>query len=163
MRHEGAIVEDVTLPAAFDDFNTLQSLVLRFEAYRTFAYERTMPGAWFAPTSLAEFEAGSRITRQAYRDAQENIRTCRSMIAPLFQQVDLLLAPSAPGEAPAGLASTGDAVFNQIWTGLLTPCLNLPGLVGPNGLPVGVQTIGARNDDFRLLGWSAWLEQRLTG
>jgi amidase len=163
LRQEGVIVEDVTLPAAFDDFNTLQSLVLRFEAYRTFAYERKKPGAQFGPTSLAEFEAGSRITRPVYLDAKEKIRACRGMIADVFQKVDLLLAPSAHGEAPAGLASTGDATFNQIWTGLLTPCLNLPGSVGPNGLPVGVQTIGARNDDFRLLGWSAWLEQRLTG
>jgi Asp-tRNA(Asn)/Glu-tRNA(Gln) amidotransferase A subunit family amidase len=115
----------------------------------------------FGPTSLEEFEAGSQITRRSYLDAKQKIRACRGMIAGLFEQVDLLLAPSAPGEAPAGLASTGDAVFNQIWTGLLTPCLNLPGLTGPNGLPVGVQTIGARNDDVRLLGWSAWIEPLL--
>ena len=41
------------------------------------------------------------------------------------------------------------------------PCLNLPAGTGPNGLPVGVQTVGARNDDARLLAWSAWIEARL--
>jgi Asp-tRNA(Asn)/Glu-tRNA(Gln) amidotransferase A subunit family amidase len=161
LRQEGVIVEEIALPAAFDGFNALQSTVLRFEAYRTFAWERTMHPEKFGPTSLEEFEAGSQITRRSYLDAKQKIRACRGMIAGLFEQVDLLLAPSAPGEAPAGLASTGDAVFNQIWTGLLTPCLNLPGLTGPNGLPVGVQTIGARNDDVRLLGWSAWIEPLL--
>jgi Asp-tRNA(Asn)/Glu-tRNA(Gln) amidotransferase A subunit family amidase len=160
LRQEGVIVEEIALPAAFDGFNALQSTVLRFEAYRTFAYERLLPGARFGPTSLEEFEAGGRITRRAYLDAKEKIRVCRGMITALFEQVDLLLGPSAPGEAP-GLESTGYAVFNQIWTGLLTPCLNLPGLTGPNGLPVGVQTIGARNDDIRLLGWSAWIEPLL--
>jgi amidase len=160
---DGVLVAEGPLPAAFDAITALQSLELRFEAYRTFADERTGPGAQFGPTSLKEFAAGSRITRPTYVDAKDKIRACRGMIADVFQKVDLLLAPSAHGEAPAGLASTGEATFNQIWTGLLTPCLNLPGSVGPNGLPVGVQTIGARNDDFRLLGWSAWLEQRLTG
>jgi Asp-tRNA(Asn)/Glu-tRNA(Gln) amidotransferase A subunit family amidase len=81
----------------------------------------------------------------------------------VFERVDLLIAPAAPGEAPFSLASTGDAMFSQIWTGLLTPCLSLPGFTGPNGLPVGVQTIGARDDDFRLLCHSAWLAPRLAG
>jgi Asp-tRNA(Asn)/Glu-tRNA(Gln) amidotransferase A subunit family amidase len=76
----------------------------------------------------------------------------------VFEAADLLLAPSAPGEAPRGLDSTGEATFNRLWTGLLVPCLNLPAGTGPMGLPVGVQTVGARNDDFRLLGWSRWIE-----
>jgi Asp-tRNA(Asn)/Glu-tRNA(Gln) amidotransferase A subunit family amidase len=156
-------VAQITLPAAFDDFNAWQSVVLRFEAFRTFAYERTAHEDKLAASTLAELAAGCRIARRDYLAAKAGIRECRRLIADVFEEVDLLLAPSAPGEAPLGLESTGEATFNRLWTGLLTPCLNLPGLSGPNGLPVGVQTVGARDDDFRLLRWSCWIEQRLAG
>ncbi len=157
----GVRVEEVELPAAFADFNELQSIVLRFEAFRTFAYERTVHADRLAPSTVAELEAGSRIPRREYLAAKGRIAECRRLLADLFEAADLLLAPSAPGEAPRGLDSTGEATFNRLWTGLLVPCLNLPAGSGPNGLPVGVQTVGARNDDFRLLGWSRWIEARL--
>jgi Asp-tRNA(Asn)/Glu-tRNA(Gln) amidotransferase A subunit family amidase len=138
-------------------------MVLRFEAFRTFAYERNAHEDQLAPGTRAELEAGSRIARCDYLEAKAGIRACRGLIDDVFRNHDLLLAPSAPGEAPRGLASTGEATFNRLWTGLLTPCLSLPGLTGPNGLPVGVQTIGARGDDHRLLCWSAWIARRLLG
>jgi Asp-tRNA(Asn)/Glu-tRNA(Gln) amidotransferase A subunit family amidase len=161
LRRAGVSIADTVLPAAFDDFNEWQSIVLRFEAFRTFTYERTAHEDKLATSTLAELEAGSRIRRPAYLDAEAGIRECRRLVGGLFEEFDLLLAPSAPGEAPLGLESTGEATFNRLWTGLLTPCLNLPGLTGPNRLPVGVQTVGARDDDFRLLCWSCWIEQRL--
>jgi amidase len=157
----GVGIEELTLPNAFDGFNELQSMVLRFEAFRSFAYERTVHEDLLAPGTLAELEAGSRIARRDYLDAKARIRACREMIAGVFEKLDLLLAPSAPGEAPRGLDSTGEATFNRLWTGLLTPCLSLPGFTGPHGLPVGVQTVGARGDDHRLLRWSAWIAPRL--
>jgi len=161
LRRQGVRVADTVLPSAFDDFNEWHSIVLRFEAFRTFAYERTAHHDKLAASTLAELDAGSRIARRDYLDAKDGIRECRRLAAGLFEELDLLLAPSAPGEAPLGLESTGEATFNRLWTGLLTPCLNLPGLSGPQGLPVGVQTVGARDDDLRLLRWSGWIERRL--
>lgn len=74
-----------------------------------------------------------------------------------------MLGASASGEAPLGLGSTGDATFNRLWTGLLAPCVNIPAGTGPHGLPLGVQVIGARHQDFRLLGHARSIEQRLAG
>jgi Asp-tRNA(Asn)/Glu-tRNA(Gln) amidotransferase A subunit family amidase len=68
-----------------------------------------------------------------------------------MQNIDLLLTPSAPGEAPAGLASTGDTSFNILPTWTYTPCVTLPIFSGPTGLPVGIQLIGHRNQDHRML------------
>ena len=48
---------------------------------------------------------------------------------------DVLLTPSAPGEAPAGLGWTGDPIFNAAWTALHVPCITVPAGVGPAGLP----------------------------
>ena len=157
----GVRVEELELPAAFADLNRHHSIVLRFEAFRALAYERAVHAERLAPDTLQELEAGSRIPRRDYLAAKTWIAECRRSVAQVFEAADLLLAPSAPGEAPRGLESTGDASFNRLWTGLLVPCLNLPASAGPNGLPVGVQTVGARNDDARLLAWSAWIEAAL--
>ncbi len=74
---------------------------------------------------------------------------------------DVLLTPSAPGEAPRGLDHTGDPVFNGLWTLLYVPCLTLPGFSGPNGLPVGVQLIARRHHDHALLEAGAWVDRHL--
>ncbi len=65
-----------------------------------------------------------------------------------------MLAPSAPGEAPLG-GHPGDAVFNRMWTLLHVPCVNLPGLSGPNGMPVGVTLTAPRFTDRQLLATAA--------
>ena len=74
----------------------------------------------------------------------------------------MLLVPSAPGEAPEGLEATGDPMFNRLWTLLHTPAVTLPGLTGPQGLPVGVQMIGPLGADERLLRIAAWMQAHLT-
>ncbi len=59
------------------------------------------------------------------------------------------------------LASTGSAVFNALWTQFAMPCLTLPAGHGPDGLPVGIQLVGRRHDDARLLEIGLWVERRL--
>jgi Asp-tRNA(Asn)/Glu-tRNA(Gln) amidotransferase A subunit family amidase len=75
--------------------------------------------------------------------------------------LDVLLTPSAPGEAPAGLSATGDPVFNRVWTFLGLPCVALPCGTGPQGLPLAVQVVGRRGDDSRVLAAAAWMERVL--
>jgi Asp-tRNA(Asn)/Glu-tRNA(Gln) amidotransferase A subunit family amidase len=73
----------------------------------------------------------------------------------LFQDYDALLTLAAPGEAPVGLSSTGYAVFSAIWTLMGVPAVTLPMLEGENGMPIGVQVIGARGADAKLLADAA--------
>jgi Asp-tRNA(Asn)/Glu-tRNA(Gln) amidotransferase A subunit family amidase len=75
--------------------------------------------------------------------------------------IDAVLTPSAPGEAPRGLRSTGTAIFNFIWTHLHMPAVTLPHFTGPNGLPVGVQLVGRRYEDDRHLAVAAWADRVL--
>jgi Asp-tRNA(Asn)/Glu-tRNA(Gln) amidotransferase A subunit family amidase len=44
-----------------------------------------------------------------------------------------------------------------LWTFLGMPALSLPLLQGDNGLPLGVQLVGRRGDDARLLRTARWL------
>ena len=86
---------------------------------------------------------------------------CRRQLPDVFGDVDILLAPCTNGEAPRGLGDTGDPGFQAIWTILYTPSLSLPTHRGPNGLPVGIQLVGRRHDDRRLLACAHWVWQQL--
>jgi Asp-tRNA(Asn)/Glu-tRNA(Gln) amidotransferase A subunit family amidase len=74
-----------------------------------------------------------------------------------MEGLDVLVTPSAPGEAPAGLDWTGDPAFNFIWTSLHVPCVTVPVGVGPNGLPLGIQVVGRRGEDRAVLAWAQWV------
>jgi len=115
------------LPAEFERFLDAQSDVLRFEAARVFAFERTARHDLLSPASRDELAAGAAIPRHRYLDAQAVIARCRTLFASAIAPYDLLLSASAAGEAPADLSNTGEAMFNRWCSGLRVPCLNLPG------------------------------------
>jgi Asp-tRNA(Asn)/Glu-tRNA(Gln) amidotransferase A subunit family amidase len=74
---------------------------------------------------------------------------------------DFLITPSAPGEAPATLETTGSSVFNRVWTLLGVPCVTLPFGTGPHKVPLGVQLVGPFDGDSALLAWAHWAERAL--
>jgi Asp-tRNA(Asn)/Glu-tRNA(Gln) amidotransferase A subunit family amidase len=77
------------------------------------------------------------------------------------QEYDAILTPSATGPAPEGLGATGDPSFCSLWTLTGLPALSMPLLQASNGLPVGVQLVGRRNFDARLLRTARWLTEQL--
>ena len=87
---------------------------------------------------------------------------CRADIGLLLADWDGFLTPSAVGEAPEGLAITGVPTFNMVWTLLHLPCVTVPRLTGPTGLPVGVQLVASYGGDLSLLALGKWLHTRLT-
>jgi amidase len=93
-----------------------------------------------------------------YPDALQFARRCAGRIEALFAGADVILAPSAPGEAPAGLDSTGDPLFNRPWQLLGCPMLNLPFGRGPLGLPLGVSVVARPGRDAQLFAAAGWLE-----
>ena len=81
----------------------------------------------------------------------------------ILSRCDAILAPAAPGPAPEGLASTGSPIFNGLWTLCGVPAVTLPLLQSSDGLPIGVQLVGRRGDDARLLRTARWLMERIAG
>jgi Asp-tRNA(Asn)/Glu-tRNA(Gln) amidotransferase A subunit family amidase len=75
---------------------------------------------------------------------------------------DVLLTPSAFGEAPVGLPAFAGAPFYMMWTVLHLPTVTLPVFTGPNGMPVGAQVLARRHDDRRLFACARWLYRRLS-
>ena len=95
------------------------------------------------------------------REARHRADQARTAMTALLEDLDVLLTPSAPGEAPEGLASTGDPVFNRVVTLVGVPAVSLPAGNGPSGLPLGVQLVGAPRGEAALLAVAAWVEARL--
>jgi Asp-tRNA(Asn)/Glu-tRNA(Gln) amidotransferase A subunit family amidase len=106
-------------------------------------------------------EEGQMITAVDYLAALDRRAALSDALDRLFDSHDVILTPAAPGEAPAGLGSTGNPAFNGLWTLCGVPAVTLPLLQGPKGLPVGVQLVGRRGDDARLLRTAQWLMQRV--
>jgi Asp-tRNA(Asn)/Glu-tRNA(Gln) amidotransferase A subunit family amidase len=75
--------------------------------------------------------------------------------------LDVLVTPSAPGQAPKGLPWTGDPAFNFIWTSLHVPCVTVPASRGPDGMPLGIQIVGRQGDDRAVLAWAQWVASAL--
>ena len=98
---------------------------------------------------------GERISTDAERDARRAAELARRDFDHILGSWDAILTAPSPGEAPETLASTGDAVFNKLWTLLGVPCVNVPFGRGPKGLPLGIQLVGRRLDDARLLAVAA--------
>jgi Asp-tRNA(Asn)/Glu-tRNA(Gln) amidotransferase A subunit family amidase len=96
-------------------------------------------------------EEGRGITAMAYNQAVARIDPMNAWLGALLEEYDAVLTPATPGEAPAGLEATGDPIFCSTWSLLGTPAVTLPLMQGENGLPLGVQLVGSRNDDARLL------------
>jgi amidase len=156
----GATMRDVAVTP--NDILDHHRRIFQFEAARNYAYEYEMHGDKLS-AALRDglLTAGRTLPLSAYVDAIETAEAFRCNLDDLFCELDVLLAPSAVGEAPEGLASTGDARFNAIWTLAWTPCVTLPAGTGRKGLPLGIQLVGPRFRDEALLDSAAWVEARL--
>jgi Asp-tRNA(Asn)/Glu-tRNA(Gln) amidotransferase A subunit family amidase len=156
-----AMVRDVVLTPA--DILDHHRRIFAFEAARNYAYEYEVHGDKLS-AALRDglLTPGRALPLSAYVEAIETAEAFRRSLDDLFGQFDVLLAPSAVGEAPEGLASTGDARFNAIWTLAWTPCVTLPAGTGRRGLPLGIQLVGPRFRDEALLDAAAWVEARLS-
>ncbi len=108
-------------------------------------------------------EIGQKVSAVDYNTAVEGRDLLNSGLNACFDHYDIIITPAAPGEAPMGLSSTGNAVFNTLASFCGTPSITVPLMEGPNGLPLGVQVIGPRGDDARLLRNANWLLQRVMG
>ncbi len=158
----GATVTDVELPPPFADALDAHDVVMTYEAWRMLAHERITCWDQLSPALQAVMERGAACSHEAYANALEIRSRCRHSLKTAFATVDVLLTPSATGEAPEGLDFTGAPEFNRIWTFTGTPCVTVPGLTGPQGLPVGIQIIGPLNGDVSAIAAADWLRPLLT-
>lgn len=156
----GARVTEVTLSGEFAAANDVQIAVSSYEFYRALTHERTRYPSLISASLSARIAAGGKVTRTEYEAGVALAQRCRLRLAAVFRDVDILLAPSAPGEAPP-LKSTGDPVFGLMWSLLHVPCMTLPWGTGPRGLPLGVQIVAPFGRDASLYLHAEWVRRAL--
>jgi Asp-tRNA(Asn)/Glu-tRNA(Gln) amidotransferase A subunit family amidase len=107
-------------------------------------------------------EEGDQVSAVEYLEARALRRAVQAELADLFTDYDAVLTPSAPGQAPKGMA-TGSPVFCTLWTLAGTPAISLPVLRGADGLPIGLQVVGGIGEDARLMATARWVLDALAG
>lgn len=155
----GDSVTEVELPVLADVMAWQATVQLAENAYYYGPLLRQAPDK-LSDGLKVRLEAGLRIDTQAYIAALASRETAYREVLHVLDRFDAILTPAAPGPAPAGFATTGNPIFNGLWTYLGMPAVALPLLEG-GGLPIGVQLVGARRDDSHLLRTAHALEAQL--
>jgi len=158
----GAVVSDTEAPPESADGDERQRILGAFEGLRNHMPELHRHEALLSARLREEKIAlGRQLTLDQFRTACRGAERARVAAQNWASGFDSILTLPAAGQAPRGLADTGSAAFNALWTQLYMPCLTLPAGRGPDGLPVGVQLVARRHTDERLLAIALWVEQRL--
>ena len=153
----GARVVDLPAPG-IPWANDRHSAAMAWEVARAFAWERAAAPHLFSPKFAEICDRGLRITPGEHAAIWADLERARVALRALFETCDVVLTPSAPGEAPRGLTATGAPTFNRIWSLLGGPCLALPCGYGAEGMPLGAQLAALPGQDALLLGTALRVE-----
>ena len=158
----GAAIIRRPLPAIYDDLAVAQPLVMNAESAQSMGWELNTHRNLISEVLRDRLDWGAAQGGAALDAARETMTRLQASFPEVLDGIDILLTPSAPGEAPKGLEWTGDPVFNAPWTALHVPCVTIPAGTGPSGLPLGLQIVGPRGGDRATLAWSQWIASALT-
>ncbi len=153
----GATILDVTLPDGFTALSHAREIINDYERAMAMAHEWQHHRGLISERLRKIIQRGLDVSHRDYITAVRLAERCRGELDVVFGATDVLLAPCVRGEAPEGHHYAGDPSFQALWTLLHTPALTLPTAIGPNGLPVGIQLVGRRYDDERLIAVSQWI------
>jgi len=154
----GDQVEEVELPTLFEEALAQHKIIQDAEVAVNFGGDYERGRERMSPQLVEIIEHGQAIPAAEYIRAVARIPLFLQAIDEVFDRYDAILTPAAPGEAPVG-TPTGDPIFCTVWTLLGMPAVSLPLLSGNNGLPIGVQLVGQRGNDGRLLRTARWLTE----
>jgi Asp-tRNA(Asn)/Glu-tRNA(Gln) amidotransferase A subunit family amidase len=154
----GASVTQRELPPIFNALIDAHPIVMNSESARALGWELACHPDQLSEGLRERMAFGLHQTEAATRNAYAVFETTQRAFPDAMDGLDVLVTPSAPGEAPKGLEWTGDPAFNSIWTSLHVPCVTVPAGTGPNGLPLGIQIVGRHGGDRAVLTWARWVE-----
>lgn len=157
----GERADMVDLPSPYDDVMEYQRRVMTVGfAHELRAYRARGKSAISEAMREAMAEGASTPVTD-YLAARDMQTALRRGFDEVFDRYDAIITPSAPGEAPEGIGSTGRPVFNAMWSFVGAPCITLPVAKGSRGLPLGIQLVGRYGEDARLMRMANWLSETL--
>jgi Asp-tRNA(Asn)/Glu-tRNA(Gln) amidotransferase A subunit family amidase len=156
----GEQCDEVDLPSIFAEGLKMQHVLQTADIAKFYGPIADKAPGILSKALMERIEEGKSITAVEYNTALDIREALNAGLEEIFERYDAILTPAATGPAPKGLEATGNPVFNSLWTYLGVPCVTVP-LLEANALPMGVQLVGARHDDGRLLRNSNWLVEHL--
>jgi Asp-tRNA(Asn)/Glu-tRNA(Gln) amidotransferase A subunit family amidase len=147
----GVTLEEIVLPPLFDDILAVHDTIMIGEGVGAFLSEFRLFGEAIAPEFRRRLHDDNRYSRADLVRAYDIAAQCRVLFEQIAAPFDAILTPSSAGEATLGLASTGSANFNRMWTLLHAPCINIPVARPAGALPLGLTLAGPRYADRHLL------------
>ncbi len=157
----GAKLIDVTLPAGSNELTQAHMDIMAYEAARALADERLRHLDQLSTPLRGVIDKGVAMDWEHYAAQIRKVEQARAAMAQVWRDVDVLLAPSAAGQAPLFTSGTGDPTWCRIWTVLGLPCIHLPFAQSPQGLPVGLQAVGPSASDRQTLAAASWMLKTL--
>ena len=158
----GDNAEEFELPEVMGDVHEQHRLVMEADLARSFEREYRDGKDQLSDILKGMIERGQSVTAVDYNKSISRMAELYPSFDQLFEWHDAIMTPAAIGEAPMGLESTGSPAFCTIWTYFGMPAITVPLLQGASGMPIGVQLVGPRGDDARLLRTARWLVERVT-
>ncbi|HSB41949.1 MAG TPA: amidase [Methylomirabilota bacterium] len=160
VEHLGGRVEEFELTAGANELAERHRTIMDAEMAVSLGREWESGRERLSASLRARIEHGHEVRAPEYLRARAEVGPLLATFTELFEQrYDAILTPAADGIAPAGLESTGEPTFCTLWTMLGLPAISLPLLQGAGGLPLGVQLVGPRHADGRLLRTARWLAE----
>ncbi len=156
----GKSCEEVTLPQLFAEATGAIHTLSRVGIARHYRGYLERGAEQLSDFMRGAIEEGLKIPAVDYLAALDRQKSLAAELDALFDNCDAILTPAAPGEAPP-IDTTGNPIFNGLWTLCGVPAVTLPLLKGPHGLPIGVQVVGRRGEDGRLMRTARWLQESL--
>jgi Asp-tRNA(Asn)/Glu-tRNA(Gln) amidotransferase A subunit family amidase len=163
LANAGAEIIDLALPPAYDDLIKLHQDIQAFEAARSYAWEYRTHPELMDPRVRGMIEHGFAIPFSAYLAMLKQAQQARAGFDDVIGNADAILTAAAPGEAPwgyrklgAAFDDMGDTTQSRAWTLLHVPSVTVPAVLGPAGMPVGIQLIGRFGGDQELLRLSRY-------
>ena len=157
----GAKVSELALSPIVEDAYEAQFTIQDYENIRALAFEYDHHRDRIDCLLRTQLERASAISADEYDAARRLARRGRQLLADAMADYDVILTPSARGAAPHGFATTGDPMFNRLWTLMGAPCVNVTGLSDDKGLPLGVQIVGRLGRDCAALEAALFVEQAI--
>ncbi|MDF1593294.1 MAG: amidase [Desulfobacterales bacterium] len=150
-------VKEVKLPNVFERAIDWHRTIMESDLAKSFEVEYISGRDKMSPILCEMIARGQTYSAVDYNKAVEAISTLNNELGKIFSAYDAILTPATSGEAPIGLDSTGSPIFCTLWTLCGVPSINLPILKGAENMPMGVQLVAPRGDDYRLLRIAKWL------
>ena len=154
-------IKEVKLPDIFANIPKWHKIIAETDMAKSFEVDYQKYKNLLSDKIIEAIERGQKYKASEYNDALLKVEQVRDFFKEFFHDYDAILTPSACGEAPKDLKTTGNPIFCTIWTYCGMPSISLPLLEGKNKMPIGIQLVSSMFDDERLFRNASWLTSKI--